>query len=237
MLIKMGAMISSASGSIAGTTASRNRYGQYLRNKSIPVNPDTDRQQVVRAAMAAVMQAWRALTAPQKAAWEQYGDNVPMQNKLGDTIYLPGVSHFIRSNVPRSQANAEGCALSLVASGPTVYNLGEQDPTLAPTVGVAAGLSLAYDDTLAWCGGVGAAMLVYMGEPQNAEINFFGGPYRFVGCVPGSDMTPPESPYVVAAANLPWEIALGQKTWVRVRFSQADGRLTEPQELSTVIVA
>ncbi len=49
MKIKLGMFAVQASGSVAGTTASRNRYGTYLKKKSLPINRKTTSQAAVRA--------------------------------------------------------------------------------------------------------------------------------------------------------------------------------------------
>src|SRR4051812_21389133 len=58
-----------SSGSQAGTTASRNRFGQYYRTRATPVNVNSTQQGVVRSRMAANSSAWRALTGAQRAGW------------------------------------------------------------------------------------------------------------------------------------------------------------------------
>jgi hypothetical protein len=57
------------SGSQANTVASRNRYGQYYRNRATPVNPHTSLQGTVRARLAINAATWRTLTAAQRAGW------------------------------------------------------------------------------------------------------------------------------------------------------------------------
>ena len=51
-LIKTGPAVAVISGSVGGTVFSRNKGGAYMRNRSIPVNPQSAAQVVVRAAMA-----------------------------------------------------------------------------------------------------------------------------------------------------------------------------------------
>ncbi|GAH13494.1 unnamed protein product, partial [marine sediment metagenome] len=48
-LVKYGGGIVQMSGSIAGNTFARNRYGNYVRARTKPINPNSDRQVVVRA--------------------------------------------------------------------------------------------------------------------------------------------------------------------------------------------
>lgn len=83
------------SGSIAGQTSSRNRFGQYRRSRAIPVNPNTTAQQASRDDFSAASQAWRGLTQAQRDAWAAYAATRPKTNSLGQTIYLTGHQTFV----------------------------------------------------------------------------------------------------------------------------------------------
>ena len=74
-----------SSGSINYKTASRNRNGQYLRARAIPVQPRSTAQLAVRGYMVNASQAWRALTKAQQAAWTTYGANHPRSDALGQS--------------------------------------------------------------------------------------------------------------------------------------------------------
>ena len=99
-LIKYGGGIIQMSGSIAGNTYARNRFGNYARARTKPVNPNTDLQDQYRSAVASLTQRWaQTVTAAQRAAWNLYGNNVNMLNRLGEVVHLTGFNHYIRSNV------------------------------------------------------------------------------------------------------------------------------------------
>ncbi len=83
------------SGSLAGQTSSRNRFGQYRRSRAIPVNPNTSAQQAARDDFSAASQAWRGLTQAQRDAWAAYAATRPRTNSLGQTIYLTGHQTFV----------------------------------------------------------------------------------------------------------------------------------------------
>lgn len=78
------------SGSIAAKTFSRNRFGQYTRNRSIPVNPNTPFQSAQRARLATNSAAWRALTDLQRVGWETLGALMTRTDSLGRTYTLNG---------------------------------------------------------------------------------------------------------------------------------------------------
>jgi len=221
-LIRLGGGIIQISGSIAGNTFARNRFGNYMRARTKPINPNTGRQATIRAAIASLCVRWSStLTALQRAAWNQYAANVAMKNKLGEVVFLSGFNHYIRSNVPAVQAG-----ITITDAGPTINELPAQDSSFA--VAAASGtqtISYTFDNTLDWAGEVGAYLLKYQGNPQNAQRNFFKGPWRYHGKIDGAG-TPPTSPD--AETDPPYVFAINQRQWCYARIRRADGRLSAP---------
>jgi hypothetical protein len=200
---------------------SRNRYGAYKRNRSVPVNPNTTRQSVIRAILSGLSIAWgQTLTQAQRDSWNVYGANTPWLNRLGQVVHLTGQAHYIRSNAPRLQ-----CGMTRVDAAPTFFDLATPEQSLGCSASEATQLlSLSFDDTASWCSEDGAAEFIQVGIPQDPGIGFFNGPWRAVTCIEGDSGAPPASP--VAPAS-PWAIAEGQRIWVRTRVGRADGRLSE----------
>ena len=129
-LVKFGGCVIQMSGSIAGNTFARNRYGNYVRARTKPVNPNSALQQQVRNAMADLTTRWSSvLTAVQRTAWNLYASNTPMTNRLGETVNLTGFNHYIRSNSLLLR-----CALSLVGAGPSTFELPAQDGLFAISI-------------------------------------------------------------------------------------------------------
>ena len=86
------------SGRLGATIAARNRFGNYLRTGTIPVNPSTDRQVLIRGFVAALQLAWNNdLTQDQRDAWNEYGANGSWKNRLGQAVHLTGPNHYIFS--------------------------------------------------------------------------------------------------------------------------------------------
>lgn len=87
------------SGSAGAVTASHNRYGAYLRAHVIPVNPATAAQTAWRAIQANISQAWRGLSAGQRADWNAYAVALPPRtDPLGSTYTLNGQTAFMSAN-------------------------------------------------------------------------------------------------------------------------------------------
>lgn len=86
------------SGSLGNQTASRNRSGQYLRQRSLPVQPRTAPQQAARARLTTQSAAWRGITAAQRLAWKSFAQSFTVVNSLGQTINLTGHQLFVKVN-------------------------------------------------------------------------------------------------------------------------------------------
>lgn len=221
-LIKYGPGIVDARGSVGGVVFSKNSTSHYMRARSIPVNPNTDKQNVIRAALAELSVRWSTvLTALKRASWELYGTNVSMKNKLGEAVNISGYNHYLRSNIPRIQGG-----LAAVDDGPTVFELPAQDPDFAIVADeTAQTISFAFDIALLWALETGAYMFKYQGIPQNAQRNFFNGPWNYIGKIAGVDTTGASTPDVEPVA---FAIAELQHQWCYARIGRKDGRLSEP---------
>jgi hypothetical protein len=212
-------IFSQASGSIGGTTFAHNRGGMYTRNRVIPTDPQTALQVAVRNAMKSLAAYWSStLDAGQRAAWADYAANVAMTNRLGDQVFLTGQQHFLRSNVARVQAG-----LSIIEDGPTVYDLGTFTPPAISQVSVASDINIAFTEADAWVNADDAAMIVFTGRPVNPGVSFYKSPFRLAGTVLGNAMTPPSTPATITPA---YTLVEGNNVSIKLRISQADGRLS-----------
>jgi len=221
-LVKYGGGIIQMSGSIAGNTFGRNRYGNYVRAKTKPVNPNTSMQSDIREAVQVLTARWsQTVTAAQRTAWNLYADSVSMKNKLGEVIKLSGFNHYIRSNVQSLRAG-----LATIDIGPTIFELPETDTAFAVTMDESAQqMSVAFNNALPWAGETGARMFLEQGQPQNKQRNFFNGPWKYAGVLSGVTGSPIVSPQV---APVVFAVAEGQRCWIYARILRADGRLSEP---------
>ena len=221
-LIKLGGGVADIRGSIGGTVFSRNRYGAYSRNRTIPVDPGTTKQTKIRAVFGQVRNAWfSTLTAAQRLAWDVYASNVNMVNRIGETMNLTGWNMFARTNSCLVYND-----LAVIADAPTDFSLAEQDGTLAITASEATQeISVAFDDTMDWCSEDDAYLLIYASRPQNDTINYFKGPYQIAGTIDGDNAVPITSPQTMTA---PFAFVAGQKIFAQARILRADGRLSEP---------
>lgn len=230
-VVKYGGGVTQISGSIAGTVFARNRYGNYTRPRTKPVNPNSSLQAGVRASLSFLAELWHSgLDAAQRTAWATYAAAVAMKNRLGETIYLTGFNHFVRSNVILKDHD-----LTVVEDGPTELALPEKDPTFAIAASAATGnISVTFDNTLGWANETGGYLFVYQGKPQLITRNYFNGPWQYMDKVEGDDTTPPTSP---ADMSAPMTLVEGQKVFCYARIQRLDGRLSEPMYAACTVAA
>ena len=204
-------LLSGASGSMGGSTYSHNRYGSYLRNRTVRNDCNV---------FASLTEYWsQILTANQRASWNTYASNVAVKDALGQDIYLSGFNHYIRSNSAILQAG-----LTRVDDAPVIMTLAEQDSGFACSASEATQLiSVSFTDTLDLYDEDGAALLVSAGKGVNPTINFYNSPFRFADSIDGDSGTPPSSPQTVTA---PFFIQETEKVFCQARIVRADGRLS-----------
>jgi hypothetical protein len=227
--VRYGAGIVQMSGSIAGTVHARNRFGNYIRPRTKPVNPGSTYQDVIRTALSHLAQRWHdTLTESQRVAWGTYAQAVAMKNRLGETVYLTAFNHYLRLNTVRIQMENSKCD-----NGPVTLTLPEKDPTF--TVAAYAStqkLNIVHDVAMPWCGIPASILAIWMGRPQIATRNFFNGPWRKVGSIPGNAVSP-------TLKDPPFTLIAGQKVWVyaRIATGPTDSRLSEPMVAACTVLA
>jgi len=172
------------SGSLAGQTSSRNRFGQYRRTRAIPVNPNTPAQSDARGWLSTLSQQWRALTAMIQDSWNAYGDTVTRTDSLGQTYTLTGQQAFIDVNIPKL------LIADVIVVNPPVGSI------TAPTLGVdsasiGAGVAITIDpDPIP----ANRHMVIFSSPPLSLGRTF-NNDFRFVAALDPAET----SPYAIAA--------------------------------------
>jgi hypothetical protein len=173
------------SGSYQGITSSRNRHGQYVRSRSIPVNPRSPEQGAVRGRMSAQAAAWRAITSAQRAGWEDLALQMTRSDSLGQSYTLNGFAAFLSVNLNRLAAGD-----AVVTDAPAMVSpAGLLTATITLT---AASFSIAYTATpLA----TGNRLFVYT-SPMRGAGRAFEGDLRLLAVSAAAAA----SPFVALAA-------------------------------------
>lgn len=232
MLFK-STLLAQASGSIGGSTYSHNRGGMYIRNRTIPVNPNSNRQQAMRMYMDNAVQAWTNLmTEIQRNSWRIYADNVPVLNRLGDAVHLSGQQMWIRSAVPWLLTGQD---LADIFTAPTTFDTGDPG-VISPGAAIASvnSVSVLIGGEPAWAADETGHLLGFIGLPQNPSVRFYKSPFRFVGAVPGNATPIVSAVFDGDNANPPVPFSAGQRIFIRVRAIYPDGRLTQAFIFDTI---
>ena len=218
-LIKLGALVSNISGSIGGTTFARNRGGAYIRNRTVPLNPQSPRQTLVRQVFGQLSNVWSTiLTATQRTAWELYASNVPLTNALGEDRNVSGINMFSRGN-----ALLLDTAGVRVDAGPTIFT---QGPSFTPTITLDAALDQltvtdlgGYDPVTS--GAIG--LFISQGLPQQPGVSFYKSPFQKVSGTQEATLVS-----LPTAVPLAFPIAAGQAAFIRTATVSIDGRVGVP---------
>lgn len=228
-VVKFGAGIIQISGSIAGVTHARNRFGNYIRPRTKPVNPSSTRQAAIRLYMKYYTERWHdTLTSGQRAAWNTYAAAVSCKNRLGEVVYITGFNWYLAVNIVRAQAENSKCD-----NGPVTLSLVESDPGFA--VSASAGtqlMTITMTLGLPWRDIAASIMCIYQGTPQIVTRNFFNGPWKYAGNFPGNAV----APHTVTA---PMTLIVGQKVWVygRIATGPSDSRISAPMVAACTVGA
>jgi hypothetical protein len=140
--IEYGPMVAQASGSVGGTTFSRNRYGAYTRAKTLPVNPATSYQAQTRAYLSTAAQLWGYLTPDQRLQWQTWAANNPIIDRLGKSQTLAPNTAFIQINSRILYMDQEPITTPPVLNAPIAI----LSPVLTGDIGP-GDITLAFDDS------------------------------------------------------------------------------------------
>lgn len=204
------------SGSVGGTTYSRNRYGLYIRARSIPVNPQSIRQGAIRAFFSLLTSAWHNLSDANRAGWQLYADNTPRTNRVGSPIILSANAAYMGANMIRKEAG-----LDTIDTPPTELTLGTFTPPGTISLGGSTITMTGLASTDPWMTTDGA-MIVYASDPKNPSVNFCKGPYKRAAAVLGQNASTTMN---IVASNLSDNPpTAGQKVFIRVITTDPTGR-------------
>jgi hypothetical protein len=180
--------------------------------------------------MRQLTDAWtNVLTPTQRDNWNTYAFNTPTLNKLGEPTSKTGQQMYIRGNISRIQA-----LLTRADAAPGIFDLGTFTPPTSILLDASTDtFSISFTNTDDWANEDGSAMLIYQSRPQNATRTFGKGPFQLCTVILGDSMTPPTSP--VTPGSL-FGADAGQKVFLQVRVTRADGRLSGTHNVDTIVV-
>lgn len=213
--IKFSMIVSEMRNKLNGSVFSKNRAGNYVRNKVTPVNPQTASQSAVRAALTAGSQAWRALTEAQRLSWNSAVSNFQNTDIFGDVKTPSGINLQNRLYL-----NANTIGGSPLTSPPSPgVTVGIPDATFAPD-------SSPQTFTLTSALGAvpaGQAWVIRATANQSPGKSFFKNEYRVVAVLPAATSLPyagiadytAKFGALVSAQKVGWEVyAISTSTFI-----------------------
>ncbi len=209
------------SGSLAGQTSSHNRYGQYRRSRSIPVNPNSAAQGTVRGRLSTNAAAWRALTDAQRAGWEALATGITRTDALGQSYTLNGFTAYCMVN-----GNNLAAGNAVVSDAPAM-----QAPS-AVVIGAVTLTNIAF--TIAYTPtplAAGTRIFVYL-SPQRSAGRSFEGDYRLIH-VSAAAAVSPANVFSAYQARLGTPVT-GQKIFIAIQTYYL-GFLSGPVSTSAVV--
>lgn len=179
MKIKYSALVSDARGKLNGSVASRNRYGNYLRNKMTPVNRRTSFQQANRAIFGAMSALWNGISEAQRTAWRNYADENPYTDIFGDQKTLQGNSMFTGINTLLNNADLP----TLLTPDSTPVDMPHILISIATLTDSAFSIEVSSTTTDA------DKFVIYATPPVSAGKLFLKNDFRIVSALDASDFT------------------------------------------------
>ena len=158
MKVKWGLMVTEGRGKLGGHVASKNRASAYFRTKVTPVNPQSTAQNTVRSRLTTRAQAWKGLSAANRAAWNAAVGDFQKTNIFGDTVSPSGFNLYCMLNNNLLAAGQSAIAAPPIPEAVNDIIIG------ALTVAAGAGtVSLAYT-----AGSAGSTILLFATAPVSS---------------------------------------------------------------------
>ena len=98
MRIKMGMIVTEASGKLGGHSFYTGGPGAFLRSRSIPSGQMTNAQSVIRDRQQQLTRSWKGLTGSQRAAWNASVDRLGRSGDFGNESRLSGFQVYVKLN-------------------------------------------------------------------------------------------------------------------------------------------
>ena len=94
MKVRFGMLMTDAVGKAGGQFIQRTRFGNVLRNITIPVQRLASLQNPQRATNGYIFSYWNNLTASERELWAVIGSNLRTKNAFGDDVAMSGRDAF-----------------------------------------------------------------------------------------------------------------------------------------------
>lgn len=93
-IILYSALISTIRGKLQGSVFSKSGAGQVITNRGVPRREPTAAQLTARSGFSVNASLWLQLGEVQRLAWTNLAATIPVQNRIGETVFLTGFLYF-----------------------------------------------------------------------------------------------------------------------------------------------
>lgn len=229
--VKFSALVSEMRGKLNGSVFSKNRSGNYLRNKVTPVNPQSTDQQAVRSLLSAVSQSWRQLTQAQRDAWINASANFPYTDIYGDSKILSGQAFYNKLNLNLLKIGA--ATIQTPPSSSDLPSLSGISLTVTKSTGTSAVVVTA--DWVASDEPANAQILVSATPPVGAGIGFVKNKFRDIAILAIG-----AGPAVISTAYAAkfGTVSVGQKVFILLQVVDDEtGLVSQPYQAYAIVTA
>lgn len=224
--IKMGAIVVDIRGKIGGSVFSKNRSGNYIRNKVTPVNAQTQAQMQQRSQLAYLSTEWRNLTQAQRDAWNAAAPNFPKTNVFGDPVTPTGKNLFTLLNANLFNTNGSQINVPPIPAEVTTVPISSFTAEAGPT-----GVVITFSDTLSESG-----ILVKATPPLSPGVNFIKNKVRTI--FSGSTITTAATDVSGGYTFKYGDLEVGQKVGIQVIFvNNTTGQASPPVYRTAIVTA
>lgn len=223
-----GIAVSQMSGSLGGVTASRNKGGQYFRDRAVPTTATSAPALNAKARLSLYSATWATLTDVQRASWHRYGTIKPTIDTLGMPKILTGLQAYVAINTRLNLAGNAAIVAPPIGSDPNALT------TATATFDIGAGTStLIFTPTP-----LGATNKLWLEAAvvDSPGINYIQSFKRFVVASAANLASPYDYQAAVEAVFGP--LVVGQKlVLLPMVFSTTTGLLSRPRRVEGTIVS
>jgi hypothetical protein len=103
MKAKLNSLLDDVSGRFGDNVFARNPSGLYLRRRSDPDQPDSQRQVSVRERFTLASTRWRTITQAQRDTWNRLATQVSKTGRYGEVYHPTGHRLYLAVNTTRAE--------------------------------------------------------------------------------------------------------------------------------------
>lgn len=207
------------SGSVGNQTYSHNKGGQYIRNRRTPTNPNSVKQQAIRAILSTLSGGWSLLTSTQQAQWGNWASLNPIIDSLGQSISVSGQNAYIQLNSRLLQSGGTSNAAPPAGTGPA------QLTTVTATWTSPATVAVTFTVTPL---SAGQKLVVFGSLPSTKGRNPNRNQARLIGYSAAAATSP-------VSLTSPYPGIATQASNLYVSVMDSAGRISPPQKVSVVL--